>query len=54
MGHRQWTHRTYRSTSQEETEVFTSTAESCRREDASDVGEEKEGREEVSLAAARV
>ena len=48
MGHQQWSRRTCRSTSQEETEFLTGTTESRRRENASDVGEEKEGSEESS------
>jgi hypothetical protein len=48
MGHEQWSRRTRRSTSQEETEFLAGTTESRRRENASDVGEEKEGSEESS------
>ena len=46
MGHQQWSRRTCRSTSQEETEFLAGTTESRGRENASDVGKEKESGEE--------
>jgi hypothetical protein len=48
VGHQQWSRRTRGNTTQEETEFLTGTTKSRRRENASDVGKEKEGSEEGS------